>query len=302
MMKNFKKIIIILSIIIFLIISYNIWQQQKHITINEKIANTTKFSNKKRKSYDDLNYKRDLNKDGTKEEISIIFKHMENNSMQNYTITINTKGKKYTFKKDDIYNVFPKINFADFDINDKYIEFYIESDGPSDDPNSTIYRFDNDIKEICNIPGTIVSYDGFGKIYTTYSKTNDKYKVLLSYYDINEKKFVFNDKNNLIGKNLQYNNSLILFTDSADTSGVNKVICNSIIDNNMQKKEIQKLLDRYNKETIVKVCKPNEILTIVDIDNTYHGNFKNGNPKNIRIKVRTNDNKEGWLDWLNGGD
>jgi len=70
----------------------------------------------------------------------------------------------------------------------------------------------------------------------------------------------------------------------------------------MDKKDIQEILDKYNKETIVKVCAPNEILTITDIDSTYHGKFKEGISRNIRIKVRTSDNKEGWLDCLNGGD
>ena len=301
-MKKFRKIIIILSIIIFFVISYKVWTQQKHITVNEKAVNTTELTKKEKKSYNELNYKKDLNKAGTKEKINIIFKHKGNSNIQNYTITIESKGKKYTFEKNDIYNVFPKINFADFDANDKYIEFYIESDGPSDDPNATIYRFDNGIQEVGNISGTIDSYDEFGKIYTSYSKTHDKYKVLLSYYDINKRALVFNDKDNIIGKKLEYDNFLILFTDSADTRGLNKINCNSIIDNNMDKKEIQEILDRYNKETIVKVCAPNEILTITDIDSTYHGKFKEGISRNIRIKVKTSDNKEGWLDWLNGGD
>ena len=68
---------------------------------------------------------------------------------------------------------------------------------------------------------------------------------------------------------------------------------------------MEKLLATFCKKYLqktVKVCDPNEILTILDIDNTYHGNFKNGIERNIRIKVKTIDNKEGWLDWLNGGD
>ena len=242
-----------------------------------------------------MNYEKDLNNDGIKEKINILFKYRENenNDIQSYAITIESKNKKYTFEKNEMYNVISKINFADFNTNDKYIEFYIESDGPSDDPDSAVYRFDNDIKEICNISGTIDDYDGLGKIYTSYSRTNDKYRVLLSYYDINKKSLIFNSKGNIIGKKLQYNNPLILFTDSADIAGSNEINCESLISNDIKKDEMQDILNKYNKKTIVKVCDPNEILTILDIDNTYHGNFKNGIERNIRIKVKTIDNKEG---------
>lgn len=303
MMKSFKKIILIISsIIIFCAIGYKIWAQHKYIIFNEKASSTTELTNKKKKSYDELNYEKDLNNDGIREKINILFKYRENDDIQNYIITIKSKNKKYTFEKDEMYNIVPKIDFADFNINDKYVEFYIESDGPSDDPNFTVYRFDNDIKEICNISGAIDNYDGLGKIYTSYSRTHDKYKVLLSYYNINKKTLIFNSRSNIIGKKLQYNNSLILFTDSADIAGSNKINCESVISNDIKKDEIQNILDKYNKETIVKICNPNEILKIVDIDNTYHGNFKDGIERNIRIKVKTNDNKKGWLDWLNGGD
>lgn len=253
-------------------------------------------------------YKRDLNKDSVEEIIKVIFKY-ENQGpntkkeaplkVNGYGITVTNGGKEYTWEENSISNLIPIVEFADFDTSDKYIEFYIDSDGPSDDPGSAVYRFDdNGIIKICDTVGYIKEYDRVGKIYTDFSKTCEKYGVTLSYYDISKKCVEFINKSSLIGSKLQYDISLILFADSADLNS----FCNSTIEDNLGKEEINKIVSSYNKDNIIKVCEPNEVLTIIDIDNTHHGMFMEGRERNIRIKVKTPEGKEGWLDCLNGGD
>lgn len=252
----------------------------------------------------ELTFKRDLNKDDAEEIIKVTFNYDSqssgtNEKAQNYTILITSGSKQYSYESNGVNNVIPAVHFADFDINDNYIEFYINSEGPSDDPSSAIYRFDkNGIKKLRDTSGYITEYDGEGKIYTNFSKTSDKHSVVLSYYDIRKGSLSFVDKRNLMGRKLQFDNSLILFTDSADENGY----CKSYVDDNQGAEGINKVLASYDKDSIVKLSKPNEELKIVDIDNTYHGMFKEGRPRNIRIKVKAPDGKEGWLDWLNGGD
>jgi hypothetical protein len=268
----------------------------KPIATNGTKVSTSEINNSKPDT--EMTYKRDLNKDGVEETIKIIFQYEKPGTLKKYSIIITSDSRQYTYEAEDD-NIIANVKFADFDTKDKYIEFYINDDGPSGDPSSKIYRFDNgEIKKICATSGYIKEYNGEGQIYTDFSKTNDKFGVVLSYYDINKVKEVFSNKTDLIGKKLQYDNSLILFTDLAYKEGS----CQSYIDDNFGKENVQKIIAGYNKDTIVKVCEPNEALEIVDVDNTYHGLFKDGITRNIRIKVKTSDGKEGWLDWLNGGD
>lgn len=279
---------------------------------NAKITTTAaKITNEStimKNNNQELTFKRDLDKDGIEEGIKIIFKFGNDGSAakedvmekaNTYEIIISSGDKQYTYEAKDGTNVIPQVRFADFDTTDKYIEFYINSDGPSDDPSSAIYRFDkNCIKKIYDTAGYIKEYDREGKIYTEFSKTCDKYAIILSYYDINKGKVEFIDKESLKGRKLEYGNSLILFTDSAYK---NKHLV-SVLYDTMAKEEVNKIIASYDKDSIAKVCKPNEVLTIIGIDNTYHNTFKEGKERNIRINVRTSDGKEGWLEWLNAGD
>lgn len=277
-------------------------------TEKTKTATTNNSQISSSKNEQEVTFKRDINKNGVEENIKVIFKcEVQEKGLkdaipiraQSYEIHVTSGDKHYTYEAKDISNVIPDVKFTDFDTKDNYIEFYINSEGQSDDNNSAIYRFDgNNIKKICDTAGFISEYDREGKIYSEYSKTHDKYAVTLSYYDINKGKVQFLNKNSLIGKKLQYDNSLILFTDYTDKSKSYK----SYIDDNSGKEEVQKVISNYSKYSIVKVCDPNEVLTITDIDNTYHGLFKEGKERNIRVKVKASDGKEGWLEWLNGGD
>lgn len=292
-----KLITIILCLIIAAAGCSSRQKTNDHINkVTAKVSNsdTLKVTN-------ESTYKRDLDNDGVEEMIKFTFYETQDSNIheQYYTITITSGPKHYTYKSDNDNNISNYVHFADFDTKDKSVEFYINSEGPSDDPSSSIYRFDKKgIRKVCITAGYVTEYDREGKIYTDYSKTHDKYGVLLSYYDIRKGSLVFAEKHSLIGKKLQFDNSLILFTDSADK----KWHCESYVNDNQGMEEINKRLAGLDKENVAKICRPNEELIITDIDSTYHGMFKVGNPKNIRIKVKTPDGKEGWLDWLNGGD
>ena len=244
----------------------------------------------------ELNFTRDLNNNGTEESMKVTFNNNGDNKITSYNIVITSGDKSYSYEEKNEFNIIPQVKFADFDTRDDYVEFYINWEGESDNPISSIYRFDgSSIKKVLTTVGFVRDYDREGRIYTDFSKTNDKYAVTLSYYDINKAKVQYVDKSILKGKKLQFDNSLILFSDSY-------IDGKSYLDDNSGKASMNKTIEGYSKEAIVKVCKPNEKLTIIDVDNTNNGNFKEGKERNIRIKVRTEDNKEGWLQWLNGGD
>jgi hypothetical protein len=303
------------SLIIFLCIAITIGltgcsNESKGDTkeVKPTTAKITTQSTTMKNTDQELIFKRDLDKNGIEEGIKIIFKFGNEGSVTNevvmkkaktYEIIITSGDKQYTYEAKYEDNVIPEATFADFNTKDKYIEFYVNSEGPSGDPSSAIYRFDNNsIKKIYNTVGHIKEYDREGKIYTEFSKTCDKYAVTLNYYNINKGKVEFINKESLKGRKLQYDNSLILFTDSAYK---NNHLVSGLYDS-MGKEDINKIVSSYDKDIIVKVCEPNEVLTIIDTDNTYHSTFKEGNERNIRIKVTTSDSKEGWLEWLNGGD
>ncbi|MBC8059458.1 MAG: hypothetical protein H7Y18_02205 [Clostridiaceae bacterium] len=234
---------------------------------------------------------KDINNDGVKEKISISFESIKNNSLDDYTITINSKGKEYKIK-DEESNVNPDIVFADFNTEDNFIEFYVTAEGPSGDPSTTIFQFIGDsIKKVMKLQGYITSYSGKGKILTDFSKTNDKNKILLSYYELG-KGVIHPDKKEIIGSYLQYDSRFILF--KTDKEGM------SYIDTK-DDEELNKLIaEREDKEQVVKVTNKNEKLKIVDVD--YEAYSQENNVINIPIKVQGEDGKEGWLMWLNGGD
>ena len=160
-------------------------------TTTTSTAKITTQSPPMKNNNQELTFKRDLDKDGIEEAIMIIFKFENEGSVTKavvmqkakaYEIIITSGDKKCTYEAKNEDNVVPQVNFADFDTKDKYIEFYINSEGASGDPSSAVYRFDNNcIKKIYNTAGFINEYDREGKIYTEFSKTSDKYAITLSY-------------------------------------------------------------------------------------------------------------------------
>ena len=153
--------------------------------------------------------------------------------------------------------------FADFNIDDNFTEFYI------------------------------TSYNGKGKICTNFSTTNDKNKILLSYYELG-KGVVYLDNKEVIGSYLQYDRNLILF--KTDKNGGLSGGINIKTD-----EEINKFMaEQNNQGQFVKITKRNEKLKVVNVD--YEAYSRINVDRNIPIKVEAEDGKQGWLMWLNGGD
>ncbi|HEY5560980.1 MAG TPA: YARHG domain-containing protein [Clostridiaceae bacterium] len=230
---------------------------------------------------------KDINNDGVTEKISCTFVSSTDNSSDDYTITVNFKGTDYKIQGIE-ENVNTELFFADFNAADNSTEFYITSQGPSDDPGATIFSFTGDsIKKDMTLAGSIISYDGKGRIYTDFSKTSDINKIVLSYYEIG-KGLVYPDKIYTIGKYLQYPlNYKLLKTEQ----GMSYIY-------DADGKDYNALSALYNSSDIVKVTNVNEKLKIVDVD----CNLMKDIVRNIPIKVEGEDGKTGWLMWLNGGD
>ncbi|MFR3912114.1 MAG: hypothetical protein ACLTYB_13340, partial [Clostridium paraputrificum] len=124
MKKTYFGIIVIVAII-FSLIGYTI----KAKSINDSTENNVSEENgnlENNKPDDVQVYKRDLNNDGIEETIKITFQY-EKDGIQNqkYLISIISSDKEYTFEEKDVIGIVPKVSFADFNIKDKYIEFYI---------------------------------------------------------------------------------------------------------------------------------------------------------------------------------
>lgn len=226
----------------------------------------------------------DLDNDGEEESIRAAFFEDQNS----FKISISSKGKEYNLEGYGAMLI-PRIFFADFDDTDEHVDFYVYDDGLSADPATTIYRLtDEGIKELIGLQGHITSYDGKGRIFTDYSKTYDKYKQVLSYYEL-DKGVVYVPKEELVGRPLEYDKKLILYNQTEDSYGTL-----------MSDVDVDYFIDQIDKKYIAKVTEPNEALKIVDIDNSFQKMHEG--VINIRIKVETPDGKQGWLEWMNGGD
>ncbi|KYH34159.1 hypothetical protein CLTEP_19360 [Clostridium tepidiprofundi DSM 19306] len=261
--------------------------------INEKYNNLYYSLGAKDNTYE-INTKRDLNNDGIKENINILFKkdplNPSFNSWHEYDFTINSNGKKYTFK-DTESNLYANLFFADFDVRDDSIEFYVVADGSSGLSTTIIYQLsENGIKELLRFDGRIISYDGKGNIYTFYNFTNDKNKVLLSYYNL-KKGIQYVNADKVIGKYLKYDYHLILYKSKNVHFSLNYY-------NEYDKKSITQKLRNGD---IVKITDINEPLKIVYVDYMDYIDADYDKVINIPIKVKTKDGLTGWLLYPNGG-
>jgi YARHG domain-containing protein len=267
--------------------------------INDRYNNFYYSSVDKDNNYE-INTKRDLNNDGIKETINILFKkdslNPSSNSWEEYDFTINSEGENYTFCNTEI-NLYTNLFFADFDVNDNATEFYLTSAGPSADPTTTIFQLsENGIKKILTLDGFITGYDGKGNIYTEFSFTNDKNQVLLSYYNL-QNGVQHPSDNKIIEKYLQYNSHLILFKTTY-------VIPAGFSDFGENYDEILKQYpdEAYKDSDIVKITDINEPLKIVYVDYDPSNGVFSDIVRNLPIKVETKDGLTGWLLHLNIGD
>lgn len=236
---------------------------------------------------------KDLNGDQIADPISIECKKHVYNYLNDYKITVEL-GKKDLTYKGSAANLNSGINFWPKYPDEGYQYFYLTADGPSDDPSAIIFELDKKgIRMIIEAYGIIKEFDMDGKLYTDYSRTQDKYKQLLSYYDLKKGNAVFIPKEQLVGKPLEYDHRLILFNDvkSKSRSFMSNVYSES-------DEDLKSTLSSYAKGEVAKVIEPHEKLTIMDIDRGDSGNHI----INVRIKVRCGDGTIGWLEWMNGGD
>ena len=245
----------------------------------------------------EMSYYIDLNLDGKKDKISITFENMDNgNSIYNliasgYTIEI-VEGKNTFNLTEENVNV-SNLRIGFIEMNSK-IYFYVNDDGPSDDFQTLLYELkENGIEKLEPIIGHIENHDD-KVIYTKFSKINDKYSKILSYYDI-ENGNIFVDKEMLIGEKIEFPYAKALFKNPSDVSNANGA--------NLSYEELEEYLKSCGSDKLVeKIVQANEELIMVDIDTTFGGLLDGKSTRNINIKVKTNDGVEGWLSNMNGGD
>ncbi len=236
---------------------------------------------------------KDLNGDQIADPISIECKKHSYNHLNDYKITVKSGTKEHTYSG-STDNLNSGINFWPGGLDGVCEYFYLTAEGPSADPCAIFFRLDKDgVKKIMDVYGIIKEIGPESKVYTDYSTTQDKYKQLLSYYDLKKGQVVFIPKTDLIGKPLEYDHTLILFNEveSQHRSFMSNVYLE-------KEEDINKILSMYSKDDVAKVIKPHEKLAIMDIDRGPKDNYIS----NVRIKVRCTDGSEGWLEWMNGGD
>lgn len=239
--------------------------------------------------------KEDINFDDKDEIITAIFT-MEDGSA-NYEITVDSNGKIYKINGHSGINMIPKLFFSDFSLTDNYIDFYINYTVENDYHYTTMFQFREDgIKKVLDLQGYLESYDGNKKIYSELNQTTDKNKILISYYEL-DKGVVYPPKNENLYKYLQYEDKLILFSDTGDKTSSSGTPFMSRLGND------ESAWKNYYKDgQVVTVTKANENLKILDIDyEAYNHNSSDPQIRNIPIKVETEDGKQGWLVWINGG-
>ncbi|WBW99007.1 YARHG domain-containing protein [Oceanirhabdus sp. W0125-5] len=288
--------------------SSNIWDQSIQTRLNKLFKDTEAYKENtnetnstekddKRIKVAELNYYEDLDLDGNKEEINIVFKADDVDSSYRasaFIISIKKNGKKALHHEFNCYIWDYELKFIS--CKDK-MYFYVQDEGPSDDPNATIFELCEDgINVVLRVGGYIIDYDYDGNIYTSYSYTNDKNKVLLTYYNIKDGlKHPSNDE--IIGKILQYNCNMVLYK-KKNIAGGHRV--SSISEEHAE--TLKREIAASNIDTgIVKIADINESVKIVEVDYDFYERFPNM-VRNIPIKVETKDGLSGWLFWLNGGD
>lgn len=261
--------------------------------INQKYNNISKIYMEKNQ-YQEI-IKKDINFDGKDETLTATF--TKDNEFAKYEIEVDSDGKSYKINGDCGVNITPNLYFADFCFNDNYINFYINYTIEDDYHCTTIFQFNKDgIKKLFDLQGYLESYDGNKKIYSELSKTTDKNKIPISYYELG-KGVAYPPKNSIVGNYLEYEKKLLIFNDINDKNSGNTSFM-SLLGN-----DDDNWKNYYKEGQVVTITKPNEKLKILDIDYKAYNYTNNSDPivRNIPIKVQTEDGKQGWLVWINGG-
>lgn len=239
--------------------------------------------------------KKDINLDGKDETLTATF--TRDNDFTKYEIEVNSNGKSYKINGDCGVNITPNLYFADFCFSDNYINFYINYTIEDDYHCTTIFQFNEDgIKKLLDLQGYLESYDGNKKIYSELSKTTDKNKIPISYYELG-KGVAYPLKSSTIGKYIQYEKKLLIFNDICDKNSRNYSFM-SLLGN-----DDDNWRNYYKEGQVIAITKPNEKLKILDIDYEAYSDIDGSERRvrNIPIEVQTEDGKQGWLVWINGG-
>ena len=229
------------------------------------------------KNYKDFIY--DLDGDGTNEKITLSYKTGDVDNRVNYSVKLNGEVFSEGTSMDSIYIV-------DLNENDKNIEVVIFDDGPSDDPNYTIYsKNGSKMVELENIGGLGFKTDKKGTVLVPDVYTNSiSPEIYFDYYFINnnqmERKFVNVDKVKDIDLQLQAKGEYFSLYFSADFNNKDKFFENAEDDAVERLKEFN--IEKLNKEIT---------FNILNFERVDYGN----EVEDYKIYVELSDGRKGYI-------
>lgn len=231
---------------------------------------------------------KDLNCDGVLEKITVCFYNyltdppQDSDSFDCCEIEImDATGKTYSLEIHET-NIFPSLRFADFDVNDNLLQFYINAAGPSADPSTWIYSFDGtQIISNMHMIGHITRYDGDSRLYSF-----GRYNVNC-YYDLNNGLTPL-PKENIVGTTITESYNIELFS-KPRTGYTSTMLSNPLTDPDY------KYEGRF-KEEYIGVIPADTPLLITDIEFAPYVDSDDDEYYSVPwLKVKTPENIEGWF-------
>ena len=234
----------------------------------------------------------DLNNDGKKEEIAVYFmsEYEQDDTLQWFDfcdIVITEKNGTHHSTTWYCAGLIPTLNFADFDTNDGLIQFYFESQGYDSNPYTKIFSFDGtQIVSNTGFPGTLTSYDGSGRIYSS-----EIYSVNC-YYDLT-KGLTPLPKENIIGTFIQRDFNILLCSRPIGL-GFTYAILSEYYEGDGYKNYIGSFEDEF-----ICIVPPNTSLEVLDIEFQFSTQEPSSKTDELNpvpwLKVKTPDGAEGWF-------
>jgi len=210
--------------------------------------------------------KEDLNSDGIPDIIEYSFNvNHPMNPVRNVSLKIN--DSTITLR---LENPSPKCYIVDINTNDKYKEIIVHEDGPSDDPIS-YYFYYND-KEIIEM-GTLASnyYIKSGNSDIVYAHKAEQFEpqITVAYTKLDE-------------------NHMFIIEKVDINSFINKKYKVNVPDHpeNTTWKIFESFKDYYNSKGLVGEIHDGDTVTVLDLDTEYRG---------YTFKVRLDTGEEGWM-------
>lgn len=215
----------------------------------------------------------DINGDGKIERIEYTAADLLE-SVQTITLKINEIETSFIASNPSL-----DFNIIEINIKDKFKVIDIFEDGPSGDPKSTLFIYDGKtIQKIGELQADEYNLDGLSKIWTPFDT--------ISFLDpkINLGWTEMNDRQQLIYKQIDKRSSL------------NKRYRISVAQDSVNSpRRIYKTLDSdpYGEDFIAEVRVGDEV-TVTDI--------KKQDSKEVALRIKLDDGKEGWMIHIFGGD